>query len=274
MLKIQLSIILYLIFSISLTAQNYYYGWINNLRIGNIQFNNNLEKVVYNINKKEIKFVVITGDIGGKITNKGLKLTKKILDSLDVPYYIMLGNHYTKWIESGNAKFKQLGNEGKFVFQYDSVKHIAISSGIPWRGKGHISIEDLLRLDTVLAKTQRKEQIIFYIHYPLDIDNWFKVTNLLKGYNVEAVLTGHGQINKIMNFHGIPMAISGVSLDKNQENWNYTLVHDKPDSILFYEVNKDSIPQLWGAIKKSNLRIPFIDSTQFINYTESPNNGG
>ncbi len=275
MKKILLSILLYLLLSASVLAQNYYYGWITDTHIGFPGAEIDLENVVHDINnRKEIKFVVVTGDIGEKGRNNELELAKKILDSLDVPYHIIPGNHDTKWSESGCTKFKQLWGNDKFAFQYDSVEHIGMDSGIPWRGGGgHIPIEDLNWLDSVLIHTPKNEQIIFYVHHPLnnDIDNWFTVTNRLRNNNIKAVLVGHGHSNKIMNFNGIPGAMSRSSLHKNQKSWGYTLVKDSSGSLKFFEVNRDSIPKYWGVINNDSLTIPEIDSTQFINYTLNRN---
>ena len=100
-----------------------------------------------------------------------------------------------------------------------------------------------------LKKLHANQEIIFYIHHPLDgdVDNWFKVTNLLADYNVKAILIGHGHANKIMNFSGIPAAMGRSTLSRPKFP-GYTLVNLKKDSINLYEVKVDSIPQFWGSL--------------------------
>ncbi|MCL5030964.1 MAG: PQQ-binding-like beta-propeller repeat protein [Bacteroidetes bacterium] len=275
MKKLLLTAWLFLIFFSSAFSQSYKYGWISDIHIGAPGSESDLENVIHDINsRKDISFVVVTGDIAEKGRNDELEIAKSILDSLNVPYHIIPGNHDTKWSESGCTKFKELWKDDKFDFQYDGVEHIGMNSGIPWRGGGgHFAVEDLPWLNSVLAKTPEGEQIIFYAHHPLDgeIDNWFEVTNRLKKYNIKAILVGHGHANKLMNFGGIPAAM-GRSTLSYKKSWGYTLVDNEIDSLFFYEVTSDSIPKFWGAIGKINSPIPEVDSTQFINYTTTLSN--
>ncbi len=272
MKKIILAFYLVFLFAGLSLAQNYKYGWITDLHIGSPGAETDLENVVHDINtRKDIKFVVVTGDVAEKGRDSELQEAKNILDSLDIKYYIIPGNHDTKWSESGCAEFKHLWGNDKFAFEYDSVKNIGLNSGIPWRGGGgHISPEDLRWLDSVVTNTPQNEQIVFYVHHPLnkDIDNWFKVTNILRKKSIKAVLVGHGHANKLMNFNGIPGAMSRSSLSKGQKSWGYTLVNLTPDSMFFYEINKDSIPDYWGALSTDSISVPGIDSVQYVNYTK------
>src|SRR3954464_5717690 len=65
-----------------------------------------LRRTVADINEmKDLAFVVITGDITELGTNEQLKLAKQILDSLNIKYYIIPGNHDTGWSESGGLGF-------------------------------------------------------------------------------------------------------------------------------------------------------------------------
>ncbi len=275
MKKLLFAVCLLLIFISSSFSQSYKYGWISDIHIGAPGAVSDLENVVHNINnRKDISFVVVTGDIAEKGRNDELETAKSILDSLKVAYHIIPGNHDTKWSESGCTKFKELWKDDKFDFQFDGVEHIGMNSGIPWRGGGgHFAVEDFPWLDSVLAKTPKDEQVIFYAHHPLDgeIDNWFEVTNRLRKYNIKAILVGHGHANKLMNFGGIPAAM-GRSTLSDKKSWGYTLVDNETDSLSFCEVTSDSIPKFWGAIGKTNSPIPEVDSTQFINYTTTSSN--
>ncbi|WP_315820577.1 metallophosphoesterase [Paraflavitalea speifideaquila] len=61
-----------------------------------------LRRTVRDINDmKDIAFVIITGDITELGTDSQLKLAKQILDSLQIKYYIIPGNHDSGWSESG-----------------------------------------------------------------------------------------------------------------------------------------------------------------------------
>ena len=261
---------LFLILSEAGFAQEFKYAWITDTHIGSPGAANNLESVINDINnRKDIAFVVVTGDISEKGRDEELETAKSILDSLKAPYYVIPGNHDTKWSESGCLEFKDLWKDNKFAFNYKGVENIGMNSGIPWHGGGgHFAVEDLPWLDSVLAATPKNDQIIFYAHHPLDgdVDNWFEVTNKLRNYNIKAILVGHGHADKLLNFGGIPSAMGRSSLS-DKDGWGYTLVENKPDSLLFYEVTTNSIPKFWGAIKAGENNIPQVDSLQFINYT-------
>jgi outer membrane protein assembly factor BamB/predicted phosphodiesterase len=272
MKKFLQTLYLLLILSAAVLAQEFKYAWITDTHIGSPGAKKNLESVINNINnKKDIVFVVITGDISEKGMDVELETAKTIFDSLKKPYYIIPGNHDTKWSESGCTKFKELWKDDKFAFNYNGVENIGMNSGIPWHGGGgHFAAEDLPWLDSVLTATPKNYQIIFYAHHPLDgdVDNWFEITNRLRNYNIKAILVGHGHEDKLLNFGGIPAAMGRSSLD-DKDGWGYTLVKNKPDSLLFYEVTADSIRKFWGALGINKSKIPLIDSLQFINYTTS-----
>jgi 3',5'-cyclic AMP phosphodiesterase CpdA len=177
MLKKGFTILFSFLVTIFSFAQNYKYALITDLHIGAPEADNDLKLVVNDINKRDdIKFVVATGDITEKGRNSELELAKQILDSLKVDYYILPGNHDTKWSESGCTKFKELWGDDKFHFEFQNVKHIGINSGIPWRGGGgHVSVESLQWLENALKQTSTSKEIIYYIHHALDgdVDNWF-----------------------------------------------------------------------------------------------------
>ncbi|MBZ0200105.1 MAG: PQQ-binding-like beta-propeller repeat protein, partial [Ignavibacteriaceae bacterium] len=187
----------------------------------------------------------------------------------NIPYHIIPGNHDTKWSESGCTKFAELWGDDKFFFEQNGTIHVGLNSGVYWRGGGgHVSPEDLNWLVEKLKNVNPNQGVIFYIHHPLDgdVDNWFKVTNILRNYDVKAVMLGHGHSNRLMNFNGIPAAMGRSTLSKTK-SWGYNLVSETKDSLLFFEVNNKSAADFWGGIAKNNdTTISKIDSLQFINY--------
>lgn len=270
MKKFLTAIYLVLVFSTFTFAQNYQYAWLTDIHIGSPGADKDLQSVVDDINNRpELKFVVLTGDIAEKGGNEELETTENILMNLNIPYHIIPGNHDTKWSESGCTKFAEVWGDDKFFFEQNGTAHIGLNSGVYWRGGGgHVSPEDINWLSEKLKSVKQNQQVIFYIHHPLDgdVDNWFKVINILRNYNVKAVLLGHGHANKFMNFVGIPAAMGRSTLSKNK-SWGYNIVTDKKDSILFSEINKSGVPNFWGGIAKNiDTTVAEIDSLQFINY--------
>ncbi|HEX2868977.1 MAG TPA: PQQ-binding-like beta-propeller repeat protein [Ignavibacteriales bacterium] len=271
MKRFKLSILLTLLLSAISFAQPFKFGWITDIHIGSPKADEYLKQVVRDINSRsDIQFVIASGDIAEKGLSGELEEAKEILNTLKVKYYILPGNHDTKWSDSGLLKFIELWGDTKFSFDFNGIRFIGMNSGIPWRGGGgHFAVEDLKWLDSELAKLDKKQEIIFCAHHPLneEVDNWFEITNRLRNYNIKLVMLGHGHKNEVMNFDGIPAVMSRSTLGDQKKSWGYTEVLISPDSLTFFEINQDSIPHEWAGIAKSmQLNIPKIDSLQFINY--------
>lgn len=271
-IRITLTILLFAFLPSLSSAQPFKFGWITDLHIGAKNADADLQAVVQDINtKKGIAFVIATGDITEKGKADDLKNAIQILDKLSVPYYIIPGNHDTKWSESGGQVFSNLWKDDKFKFEYEKTVLIGLNSGIVWRGGGgHFTPEDLRWLDSLLSTIPPTKEILFFTHHQLDkeVDNWFKVTNLLAKKNVKEIFVGHGHANRIYNFNGLPGVMSRSTLTAKGKSWGYTLVDDQIDSLFFLEVTKDSLIKKWNAVGKENL-IDYInvDSTEFENYS-------
>lgn len=254
------------------SAQPFKFGWITDLHIGAKNADADLEAVVEDMNmKKEVSLVVATGDITETGKAEDLKSAKQILDKLTVPYYIIPGNHDTKWSESGGQIFASLWKDDKFVIEYEKTTLIGMSSGISWRGGGgHFAPEDLHWLDSLLSTLPVEKEILFFAHHQLEkeVDNWFKVTNLLAKKNVKEIFVGHGHANRVYSFNGLPGVMSRSTLTAKGKSWGYTLVDDAIDSLFFYETTKDTLIKKWNAVGKSNQAdYQNIDSIDFENYS-------
>jgi outer membrane protein assembly factor BamB len=187
----------------------------------------------------EIKFAIFSGDITEMGSNEELKLSKAILDSLKKPYYIIPGNHDTKWSESGCTAFKSIWGDDKFTFEYGGIRFIACSCGPNMKmGDGHVPPEDVRWVDSILVSVKDPyHPIIFINHYPLDesLDNWYELTDLLRKQNTIAVICGHGHSNKAYNFEGIPGTMGRSNLRGRNSSSGYNLVDVGRDSIVFRE---------------------------------------
>lgn len=209
------------------------FAWISDTHIGSPNAESDLLEIVNDINKHNVKFIIITGDITEKGLNSELLRAKEILKQLNRPYFIIPGNHDTKWSESGCTKFNEIFGDNKFIFYYEDYCFIGINSGIPLRGGGgHIAVEDLEWLKSKLNKLNSNTKIIFAVHHQLDkeIDNYKEVINLLSRFNNVFVLVGHGHANREYNFDGLKGAMGRSSLRKGKTP-GYNLVELFDDSI-------------------------------------------
>ncbi|ASZ12526.1 PQQ-binding-like beta-propeller repeat protein [Chitinophaga pendula] len=205
-----------------------------------------LQQSVEDINKiDDIQFTILTGDISDFGFGNDLRIAKAILDKLKKPYYIVPGNHDTKWSESGNTVFKEIFGHHNISFSHGNIRFIGFQTGpILHRGDGYISPPDLKWVtDEVKAAKLKGQVVIPFTHYPLNdgMSNWYKLTGLFKENGVPVVLVGHGHSNRKMNFDGLPGVMARTNPDskgsRSHQEVGYTLVSLTPDSISFAESN-------------------------------------
>ncbi len=223
-------------------AQNIRFAWITDTHIGSPSANIDLSNVIDDINGKNPDFTIATGDITERGFNSELKEAKEILLKLNRPLFLILGNHDTKWSESGCTKFKELFGDDKFYFKYKDYVFIGLNTGIPLRGGGgHFAPQDLIWLDKKLSVLPIESKIIFACHHQPDneVDNWYEITNRLSKFNLAFIIVGHGHNNRRYNFAGIPGAMGRSTLSRNK-SWGYNVIEISDDKINLTEINSDT----------------------------------
>jgi len=196
----------------STTAQNFKFAFLSDTHIGSSTAAEDLIRTINDINEMDdIRFVIVSGDITEFGSDQELQEAKDLLDRLDAPWYVVPGNHDTKWSESG--------------------PNMRMAPGLVPR-------EDLVWLDSIVAEVQKTDQpLIFINHYPLDdgLANWYEVIEILKKANTQAMLCGHGHRNKAYDFEGIPGAMGRSNLRAQYRIGGYNIVTVKNDSLFFSE---------------------------------------
>lgn len=253
--------VLFIISCISLQAQikPFRFAFISDTHIGSPdgKAEEDLRRTVHNINlKNDLDFVVITGDITELGTNDQLPLSKQLLDSLKIKYYIIPGNHDDGWSESGGMSFITTFGNDRFTFDHNGIRFIACASGPYVRmSDGHIPHDAITWMKKILDTTAETMPVVFLNHYPMDnqMDNWYEVIDMFKKKNTILFLCGHGHQNKALNFEDIPGIMGRSNLRAKQAAGGYNIVDVKMDSILFTEVNPVTDERkLWAKIKVEN----------------------
>ncbi len=239
------SILLLVAFPFLLFAQSapFRFAWLTDTHVGGTTGAEDLRAVVDDLNGEirnaEIRFVIVSGDVTEYGSLEQLRLAKQILDSLPVPYYIIPGNHDTKWSESGATDFPRIFGADRFVFEHEGIRFIGMHQGpLMKMGDGHWAPQDVRWIDSVLTQLPNPRQpIIFVTHYPLDegIANWYEVLDRLKRVNTLITMFGHGHSNRKMNFEGVPGVMARSTLRARAERGGFTIVTVRSDSILFSE---------------------------------------
>lgn len=241
MRKIFLFILLLVSVDASSQITPFRFAFLSDTHVGspNASAEEDLRRSVRDINSmSDVDFAVITGDITELGDDEQLSLARKILDSLDIPWYIIPGNHDTGWSESGGLGFTRVFGSDTFVFDHRGIRFFGCPSGPYVRmSDGHVPRSAIVWMDSLLKATPKDMPLVFVNHYPMDngLDNWYEVTDRLREYNTIAILCGHGHRNKAMNFEGIPGTMGRSNLRAKAPVGGYNLVDVRADSILFSE---------------------------------------
>lgn len=218
------NIFIYLLFIFSFVTQSVFASDIKFVQVTDSHYSRNnkysekvLKAAVKDINKIDgLSFVVFTGDNLNRPNEEDLIKFTNIVNKLNVPYYIVIGNHdvfksnglskerYLEIIRENNILFRQKTpdyyfRKGEFGFIIaDGAKEI-----IPG-ANGYFKESTLNYVDKQLSK-HKKQKIVIFQHFPLvepyesKSHNTYKAEeyiNLLnKHSNVIAIISGHYHAN-------------------------------------------------------------------------------
>ena len=223
-----------------LSAQTFHFAHVTDTHVGGSTGAEDLMSTVNDINAQDdIDFVILSGDITEFGSDEELNEAKSIISKINKPWYIIPGNHDSKWSESGNNSFVRIFGCEEFTFEAGGYLFIGTASGPNMRmAPGLVPHEQIVYLDSVLTNMKDPEQpIIFVNHYPLDnsLSNWYKIIDLLKTRNIQADLLGHGHTNKLFDFEGIPGVMGRSNLRAKKEIGGYNIVTIRQDTMFYAE---------------------------------------
>ena len=235
---------------------NFQFALVSDTHIGSDGADEDLVRTVNDINTEDsLSFVIISGDVTEFGSDKELLLAKKILDRLNKPWYIIPGNHDTKWSESGGNSFRRIFGAETFAYRHNGYLFIGTNSGPNMRmGPGQVPRENIVWLDSLLSVPQNgKMKIISINHYPLDngLNNWYELIDRLKRRDVRLALCGHGHSNKVLDFEGIPALMARSNLHAKDTVGGYNIIRFYGDTMLTAAVRMTGVTTLpsWTSMK-------------------------
>lgn len=241
---------------------------------------NDLARSVDQINATPgIDFAIVSGDITNLGDRRSMEVVKSLLDRLEVPYYIVPGNHETKWSESGVTDFARIFGSERFRFEHDGVLFLGMNSGpIIRMADGHVAPQDIDWLKRELSAAGPEKPVIIVTHYPLqpgDVDNWYDVTDAIRPYNIRLIMGGHYHQYLNLKYDGIPGILCRSNLRDKAPVGGYSLCEVTPDSILIYEQQIGREPVRRGGytmtgpnFDKSNAGYPRPDYSVNLEYPQ------
>lgn len=213
------------------------FALVTDTHIGGAGADEDLRRTVSDINAYDsLAFVIISGDVTEFGSDSEFRLAKEILDGLKKPWYIIPGNHDTKWSESGGNSFRTVFGAEAFAFRHNGWLFLGTNSGPNMRmGPGQIPRENIVWLDSVLGVPENRElKVVSVNHYPLDngLNNWYELTDRLKSHDTRLALCGHGHSNRVMDFEGIPALMGRSNLRAGKKYGGYNVMSVMGDTLL------------------------------------------
>lgn len=211
-------------------AQSFQFAHVTDTHIGGQTGEDDLRATVNDLNNQiGIDFVLISGDITEFGSDEELNLAKQILDDLQLPWYIVPGNHDSNWSESGADSFRKVFGGETFFFEHKGYYFMGTTSGPNMRmSPGQIPRENLVWMDSIFEATPELESnpLIFINHYPLDtsLNNWFDATDRLLERNTQLALCGHGHVNRTYDWDGILGVMGRSNLRAKADVGGYNII--------------------------------------------------
>lgn len=203
-----------------------------------------------------IDFVLVTGDIAEEGDRATMEKVKSCLDLLKVKYYVVLGNHETKWSDSGCTAFGEIFGGERFEFEHKGFLFLGFNSGPLMRmAYGHVVPQDIRwmteTMDRYNAGNSRPDKpVILVTHYPMtegDVDNWYEVTDAVRPYNIRLFIGGHYHRDRDLRYDGISGILMRSNLRDKDEKPGYGIYEITEDSILVYTQRIGEPKRQWAA---------------------------
>ena len=203
-----------------------------------------------------IDFVLVTGDIAEEGDRTTMEKVKSCLDLLKVKYYVALGNHETKWSDSGCTAFGEIFGGERFEFEHKGFLFLGFNSGPLMRmAYGHVVPQDIRWMTETMewynaGNSRPDKPVILVTHYPMtegDVDNWYEVTDAVRPYNIRLFIGGHYHRNRDLRYDGIPGILMRSNLRDKDEKPGYGIYEITEDSILVYTQRIGEPKRQWAA---------------------------
>ena len=212
------------------------FAFLADTHIGSGTSVENLAQCVADINAQpHIEFAVVAGDITEFGSDDELAQAKEILSKLNIPWYIIPGNHDTKWSESGCNTFNRIFGASGFSFTSHGILFAGSNSGPNMRmGNAQVPREDLVWLDSLIQATPKEMPVIYIVHNPMDhsLANWDQVFDILKRGNIVLTMGGHWHSNTFQINDGVPSILGRATISGNRGT-GYNIVKIEPKSRYF-----------------------------------------
>ena len=198
-----------------------------------------------------IDFVLVTGDITEEGDRASMEKVKSCLDLLKVKYYVALGNHETKWSDSGCTAFGEIFGSERFEFEHKGFLFLGFNSGPLMRmAYGHVVPQDIRWMTERMKQAGKDKPVILVSHYPMkegDVDNWYEVTDAVRPFNVRLFIGGHYHADQVHRYDGIPGVLMRSNLRDKDNKQGYGIYEITSDSIKVFTQRIGEPAKQWAS---------------------------
>ena len=240
--------------SFEMQAQSFRFAQLTDLHLSpnNPNPTEDLLRSVAQINAMgNIDFVLVTGDITEEGDRASMEKVKSCLDLLKVKYYVALGNHETKWSDSGCTAFGEIFGSERFEFEHKGFLFLGFNSGPLMRmAYGHVVPQDIRWMTERMEQAGKDKPVMLVTHYPMkdgDVDNWYEVTDAVRSYNIRLFIGGHYHANRNERYDGIPGILMRSNLRDKDGKQGYGIYEVTSDSIKVFTQRIGEPAKQWAS---------------------------
>lgn len=266
------------------------FAFLTDLHISDVAANaEDLELSVSDLNSMSgLDFVIFGGDITEFGSDEEIAHAHAIISKLKVPWYIVGGNHDSKWSESGCNTFKDVFGYEWFEFEAGGIRFLGCNSGPNMRMAPALVPRDaVLWLDSLTRSIPPATPVVFINHYPLDdaMLNYTTILDYLSRVNVQFAMCGHGHNNRTFSYKvpGSPntavtpvirgvMGRSNLRAGKGSNGYNIIDIDQTTGNITFTERSGGKTLAPWHTLKMLTPP-PAIKTTTLFNYQDDSDIG-
>lgn len=172
----------------------------------------NLEKCLKELEKKQLDFVLISGDLVHEGTSEDYRFLNDMVCSCMPRTHVIyvLGNHDRKQAFREGLEMEPAQSSLYYVKEINGLRIIVLDSAVEGRESGNISEEQVEWLEGILKERAPKGSIITF-HHPVEwevkelgmqITN--RMWNVLKNSDVLGIFCGHTHANSLNYLEHIP----------------------------------------------------------------------
>ncbi len=187
----------------------------------------------------DVAFVMMTGDLVNRGTVPEYLALRDILESLNAPHYLLLGNH------DGRAEFREVFPEVpvdengfvQFTFTVEDNRFIVMDTLDEGKNTGLLCRQRLDWLADRLAEDQHLDTFLFIHHPPLRLAGGEKMAEMIGGGRIKHLFFGHLHRPLHGSWQGIPMSSQFSTLHQFVYKFGSKVMHGSHEPPTFGAVN-------------------------------------